>query len=184
MQADFEFTPDDHVAFVTIHNERSPTIRKQRRSLIGVVVFFMWALPALILLTTDKPILETAKAIRPLLVGAFGSVVFLLIFFPYLRWKVTRMTKRMLAEGQNTGLYGPCSLSIEANGLRETKPTGESSRNWSTVERVLVTDTHAFIYTSATEAFVLPRRAFQGTEAFQHFVDELSECGGVVQEIV
>jgi len=179
MKAVFELTPDDLVALTVGHTSRSPTIRRQRYGCLIAAVVLLSALPGLILLTTDDPLLKTAKDIWPLLLG---PVLFVLFVIPYMRWRAAAITRRMLAEGQNSGYYGPCSLSIEPDGLRETKSTGESVRTWSAVEKVLVTDTHAFIYTSAVEAFVLPRRAFHSADAFQEFVNEVSERGGVDQK--
>ncbi len=179
MKADFELSPNDLIAFTTVHNLRSPTIRRQRYGCLIGALLLLSALPGLILLTTDKPVLETVKNIWPLLLG---PVLFVLTVIPYTRWRLASITRRMLAEGQNSGCYGPCSLSIDPDGLRETKSTVESIRCWSAVEKVLVTDTHAFVYTSAIEAFLLPGRAFQAPGAFQQFIDELLERSGVAQE--
>ena len=104
MKADFELTPDDLVAFTRNHNLRSPTIQKQRYGcLIGALALLL-ALPGLILLTTDDPVLETAKAIWPLLLG---PVLFVLFIIPYSRWSLAAITKRMLAEGRNSGKKPP-----------------------------------------------------------------------------
>ena len=91
MKADFEFIPDDLVAFTTVHNLRSPTIRKQRYGCLMGALVLLLALPGLILLTTDDPVLETAKAIWPLLLG---PVLFALFIVPYSRWRIAATTKR------------------------------------------------------------------------------------------
>jgi hypothetical protein len=182
MRIDYEITPEDFVALSTVHCSRSPALRRQGYGFLMVPILGLFALPGLILVTTDEPILETAKNIWPLMLG---PVLFVLFIVPYMRWKVASVastTKRMLAEGQNAGLFGPRTLSIEPEGLRESKSTGDSMRIWSAVEKVLVTDTHAFIYLSAVEAYLLPRRAFKTSDAFQEFVDEVSRCAGVAQQ--
>jgi hypothetical protein len=41
---------------------------------------------------------------------------------------------------------------------------------WSGVERVAATDKHAYIYTSALAAIIVPARAFAGASEFEEFV--------------
>ena len=180
MKADFDFTADDLVAFSTVHNKRSPTARRQRYGCLLVGLAMLLALPALILFTTDKPYVETAAAIWPLLLG---PVLFVLSVTPYMKWKTKRIFEQMVAEGNNSGLFGECSLSIDPDGIREIKSSGETMRSWNGVEKLVVTDEHAFIYTSAIEAFVLPRRAFKNEERFQAFVDEIAKRANVASEL-
>jgi hypothetical protein len=49
----------------------------------------------------------------------------------------------------------------------------KSVTGWDGVERMAITPKHAFIYLSKRTAFVVPARAFQHTEEFQAFVDNL-----------
>jgi hypothetical protein len=176
MKIEFELTLDDLVAFTVVHALRSPTFKRQQLGyFVGGLLLFS-VLPGLILATTEKPVLETARDIWPLLMGPISYLLFMLVI-PIWRKRFEAISKRMLAEGHNSGADGPCSLTIESDGLRETRPAGESLRHWSAVEKVLVTDTHAFVYTSAVEAF-------ESADGFQQFVGELSERAGVVPEVV
>lgn len=187
MKIDFELTLDDLVAFNVVHGLRSPTFQRKGFGCFVGVMLLSSVLPGLILATTEKPVLETARDIWPLLMApAFCLLIPLWwkLLIPLSRKRFGAISKRMLEEGRNSGAYGPCSLTIESGGLRETRPAGESLRRWSAVEKVLVTDTHAFVYTSAVEAFVLPRRAFESSDGFQQFVDALSERAGVSPETI
>lgn len=181
LKADFELAANDLVALTMAHNRRSPAMRRQRYGYLLSGLVILSALPALILLTSDEPPMETAAAIWPLLLG---PVLFVLFFIPYLRWKSKRIIKRLIAEGQNAGRYGACSLAITPDGLREIQAGGETRRSWNTVERLLIADDHAFIFTSAVEAFVLPRRAFATHEGFQTFVNEIAKRADVTREAV
>jgi hypothetical protein len=179
LKADFELAAGDLVALTMAHNRRSPAMRRQRYGYLLGGFAVLSALPALTLLTSDEPAVETAAAIWPLLLG---PVLFVLFFTPYLRWKSRRAIKRLFAEGQNTGRYGACSLAITPDGLREIQASGETRRSWNAVERLLIADDHAFIFTSAVEAFVLPRRAFATRERFQAFVNEIEKRASVTRE--
>jgi hypothetical protein len=179
MTADFELTSDDLVAFVTFCNNRSPTAQRQRIGCAILGFLAVSALPALILLTTARPRLETAFDIWPLLLG---PVLFVLFLRPFFRWSFRRNLRRMFAEGESKGYFGPCSLSIAAEGVVETKSSGESIRKWAAISRIVVTSQHVFIYSSALEAFILPKRAFDDDGDCQEFVRHVTEHASVVPE--
>ena len=65
-------------------------------------------------------------------------------------------------------------------GSNESKPNGQSNRNWSSVERIVVTDRHAFIYTSTIEAFILPKRAFEDETHCQEFIEQVAKQASIV----
>jgi hypothetical protein len=181
MKAEFELTVEDYLELTTVHTARSPTVRRQRRSGLLIGCILLMALPTLVLVTSDKPVGETVRAIWPLLTA---PILFLLTVIPYIRWKTSRMAKRMLLEGGPSGFSGPCSLAIETGGLVETRAAGVTTRHWDSVEKILVTATHVFIYTSAIEAFVLPQRAFTSSEEGRQFVEQVSQRSGVQPEDV
>lgn len=47
------------------------------------------------------------------------------------------------------------------------------------VERVVMTGSHLFAYTSGVEAYIVPRRAFRNESEFATFVNELQKRAGV-----
>ena len=49
--------------------------------------------------------------------------------------------------------------------------------------KIVVTGHHVFIYTSAVEAFILPRRAFDGDDQCQEFIRQVAERASVVPEV-
>jgi hypothetical protein len=89
------------------------------------------------------------------------------------------MSDRLLSEGQNNGFYGECELEAGDQALTETRPSGSTIRNWTSVERVVTTPAHLFVYTSGIEAYVVPRRAFPTESQFKAFVDLISKHSGV-----
>ncbi|MBL7042706.1 MAG: YcxB family protein [Pirellulaceae bacterium] len=164
---------------MTYHNMRSPTVRRFR---IGCGVFgflVLSILPLLVLVTTDGPLLETATAIWPLLLG---PLLFPFILIPLYKSSVRRTAARMVTERESAGAFGSCSLSIGPDGIVETKANGQSIRKWDYVNRLCLTPHHIFVYTSSIEAFILPKRAFEDDRHSREFVDQIAKYAGVTPE--
>ena len=180
MKASYELTRDDLAALIEYHQRSSPALRRQTTGCLVVPFFALAILPGGILLTTDKPVFKTAMDIWPLLLG---PILFLILFtilaIPYIRWRTRQMSNRLLSEGQNKEFYGKCELEAGDVALTETRPSGSTIRNWTSVERIVTTRLHLFVYTSGIEAYVVPRRAFSTEFEFKAFVDTIAKRSGV-----
>jgi hypothetical protein len=172
MKVSYELTTDDMAALVQLHNARSPTVRRQRYGCLLIGFFAMLSLPALIFLSSEKPLLQTATDIWPLLLG---PLLFLMFAIPYLNWRTGNLAKRMYREGRNSGYYGECSIVLEPNGIRESTASGDTVRKWASVEKIVVSRQHLFVYTAGVEAFVVPRRAFATEADFNTFVQQVAD---------
>ena len=179
MKAAYELTRDDLAAFIEFHHRTSPAARRQKIGCLAVAFCALMVLPARILLTADKPLLETAIDIWPLLLG---PLLFAIFAAPYIRWRTRQMSHRLLSEGQNKQFYGRCELAASDDALTETRPSGSTIRNWTSVERIVTTPSHLFVYTSGIEAYVVPRRAFPSDSEFSAFVDAIRKRSGVEVE--
>ena len=176
MKASYNLSSNDLVAFVQFHSAQSPTVRRQRYGCLVIAFLVMLLFPTFILLTNDMPLLETAQNIWPLLLS---PPLFLLVVIPYIKWRSRNLSKRMLEEGRNLGFYGDCTLSLETDGIHESKSSGETVRNWSSVEKIVVAPKHLFIYTSGIEAFVVPRRAFTSDVDFNSYIQQIADQSNV-----
>jgi hypothetical protein len=176
MKATYELMRDDLAAFIEFHQRTSPAARRQKIGCLIVAFCALMILPAAILLTTDKPVLETASDIWPLLLG---PILFGIFSIPYIRWRTRQMSNRLLSEGQNREFHGECELEASDDVLTETRPSGSTTRNWTSVERIVTTPSHLFVYTSGIEAYVVPRRAFSTDSEFNAFVDAVRERSDV-----
>jgi hypothetical protein len=65
---------------------------------------------------------------------------------------------------------GQHHLTLAGDGITDRSSYGESKTAWGDVEQVAVTRDHVFLYTSATAAHVVPRRAFADPAALKQFV--------------
>lgn len=176
MKATYELTRDDLAALMEYHRRSSPAARRQGIGCLAAGLAALMILPAGILLTTDQPVLDTAMDIWPLLTG---PILFAIFAFPYMRWRTRQMSNQLLSEGQNKEFYGECELEVGDDALTETRPSGSTIRNWTSVERVVTTPSHLFVYTSGIEAYVVPRRAFANESDFTAFVDAIGKRSGV-----
>ena len=62
------------------------------------------------------------------------------------------------SEGQNRGLLSRHRVTISPEGVTESGEFGQTSTMWRAVERIAVADEHAYIYTNALAAIIVPRR--------------------------
>ena len=181
MQISYELTPQDLVAFSRYHSFASPTARRQRSGCLIAIVALMLGLPAFILATSNKPLVQTARDIWPLLAG---PVFFVIVMIPYIKWRTASMSSRLVNEGRNAGFYGACTLALGEAGIKEEKESGESTRRWPAVERIVVTPDYVFVYTAGIEAFVIPVRVFRDSDEASAFQQLLADNSGVTPQVL
>jgi hypothetical protein len=174
----YEITAEDLVAFNLYHWRHSPATRRHigRAQLVYPTVWLAAGLFAGWVFryrpSNDPEITRLASLALmlawPLI--ALGAGVWWFFWYPrYYRAKVVQVTRRALAEGKNRASTGLFSLTVSPEGVVEKSDYGQRSYRWEAVERVESTDDHAFLYTAACEAIVIPRRAFLDRPAFERF---------------
>lgn len=80
----------------------------------------------------------------------------------------------MLDEGKNADMLGNQSLTLTEDGIVNVSNFSESKTNWGTVENVVETKEHIFIYISAVMAYIIPIRAFQSINQKNEFISSLN----------
>ena len=175
MEVEIEITADDYKALNHHVVHTSPSLRRQR-VIGGVVIPTVWLLVwVAVVLTRDDPS-KAARALLPLLLG----VLLLPLFCLRTHAKTTRAVDSLLRDGKNAGLLGHRRITLTIEGVCESGEPGESVTRWAVVERIDTTDDHAFLFTSAVSAFIVPKRAFKTNGEFEAFVGmarRLSEEG-------
>lgn len=170
VQAEYDVTPDDLLAWSVCHHNQSPSSRKQSRLVILLAIPLFLFLPGMVFLTSDKPFLETAQAIWPLLMG---PVFFAVLYVLLLQWR-RHSARQILAEGDPSKFLDRRVLALRPDGMHESTSSGSNHRLWTSVERILSTRDHAFVYTSGVEAFIIPRQSFTSTVTFEDFLQEIA----------
>ena len=169
---DFDLEPEDLLSFINYHYVDSPGVRRQRYLLAAMGFGILASLPLMIMLGWHKSIDEMRQNLWPLLLGPVGFLICYPLFY---RWSIRRNCQRIMYEGDRRGYFGPRSLSLETYGVRESTIRGETIRSWASVCGLVTVRQHALIYTSPTEAFVVPKRAFKDDDAFDAFMKQASE---------
>jgi YcxB-like protein len=60
-------------------------------------------------------------------------------------------------------------LAIAPDWFRYANRFAETGHRWNNFDKIAITDSHTFFFTSATGAYLLPRRAFADKEAYFEF---------------
>jgi hypothetical protein len=170
MTIEYEMTKEDLSAFSLYHNRHSPIARRQYlRS--WLVPPFIWLLLFIVIWHLadqgrGKP-LQTFLDLLPL----FSFVPIYLLYFPWAyRRKLRKIVGGMVSEGHNRGLLDHHRVTISPENITDSNELGQTTRAWRGVEKVAVTDEHAFIYIHALAAVTVPRRAFASPLEFDEFV--------------
>lgn len=170
MTAEYEITKDDLSAFNLYHHRHSRTARRQ--------YLRSWFLPAFIWsifcsgiwLLADR---ERGKPFQTFLdlLPLFSGVPIYLLYFPWAyHRKLRQIIAGMVSEGQNRGLFTRHRVTISDEGVSDSSELGQTTTAWRAVERVAAADEHAYIYTNALAAIIVPHRAFTGPTEFDEFV--------------
>jgi hypothetical protein len=189
MEAQYELTVDDLVAFNLSHFRRSPTMR---RIYLTILLLAWISVPAGIAIFLVQSYRAEASPLAadlvPFLItwAVLHSVVFaFLVYRGYRRGASTffataGLARRLIREGDLSSLVGRYKLTISPTSIVEISPRAESTIQMAAVQRIVVADQHAFVYVSPIQAFVIPRRAFPQSVDFEHFIQKLEEFSHVI----
>jgi hypothetical protein len=151
----YQFEPADWIAFSLHYLRNSRTHHRQRlRARFWFLAAFL-ALSLILFFETEK---DRGLVINFSVVGVVG-------FFAYPKVYDDAVMKRMRKYGDdpdNAKWWGRQTVTFSAEGIRICRSTAESRLAWSNVVRLAETPDHLFVYISAAEAIVVPRRSLEG----------------------
>ncbi len=96
-------------------------------------------------------------------------------------WAVARMTRALIAEGENRGVLGKHTLEITPEAVVDTTQYTSSKVLWSAVEGIDTTEEYAFIHTGAKGGHAIPKRVFSDETDFEQFVATAREYHQIAQ---
>ncbi len=170
MTIDYELTKDDFRAFNLHHVRHSPTTRRQYlRAWLSFPVMWLIICTALWYLADRErgTPMKTFIALLPLYSGA----PLYLIYYPWAYRRTLRKTvDGMMSEGRNGGTARKYRVSISPENVTESTDHVQTSTAWRGVEKITTSTLHAYIYTNALAAIIVPRRAFADPSEFEAFV--------------
>ena len=175
MTAEYELAIGDLEAFNLYHQFHSPTAcRHYYRA--WFIPTFVWMLVCIsIWYLADKDRGTPLRTFLDLLPLFSGPPIYLAIFPWWYRRKVRKTVAGMVSEGKNCGLFTLHRVTISPQDITDASEQSQSSTSWRAVERIVAADDHAYIYTNALAAIIVPRRAFAGASEFEEFVRTAKE---------
>jgi hypothetical protein len=165
---EYERTFDDLIKFNLFHIEHSPTIQRQvlLTRILTSILTPIFSLAVIYILDRDKNLPLFAY-----IISLIGGVV-LFFVYPYInRSTIIRRTSRLLSEGSNKAIIGKQQITTSDEGLVCETQAGNSRINWSSIEKVVQNDEYIFLYVGATNAIVIPKRAFPSFQDQSEFLD-------------
>ncbi len=139
MTLHFQMRREDVLAFNREYHAASPTYQRMRtrvRFMLPLVMLCFW----LFALATDG--FNWVSTTLYLAV----SVLWFFLFPARFDRRVQRYTEKFIDEGSFGRSLGPCELTLSESGLHSKSSMGESTFKWSSVDRVLLTDSYLFIF--------------------------------------
>jgi hypothetical protein len=170
MEVEYSLELEDLLAFNDYRNAHSPTFGRQQltvRLAVPIMLAGLWVLLSGIVGGFVGP---SVWIILGLLIGLVGAV-FVFSYPALLRRRIRRLVQRLYMEGQNRGLFTRRRMTITPETVTDATEVSVTTMKWVAVERIVVDQRHAFFYTSAASAFILPKAAFETEEEFQEFVE-------------
>ena len=149
MILNFQIRREDALAFSREYYAASPTYRRTRtrvRFMLPVVMLCLWLFTLAI---SGFDWTGTIIFLGP-------AVLWLFLYPARFDRRVQRYAEKAIDEGSNSKSLGPCALTLSESGLHSKSNTGESTFYWSSVDRVLLTDSHLFIFLAGPIGFPIP----------------------------
>jgi hypothetical protein len=167
MVVEYQPTLEDLLAFNRYHIDHSPSLRRYHMYVrIGTSLLCI-----VVCLVTFYALTQSFQIPLAFYAIAFGLGIFFFFALPSMIWSSTRKRiERMFREGQNKGMTKLTTLSIGQDGMEANNGLSTSKLVWSAIEKMSITDEYIFIYISALNAVVVPKRAFATEGQRQEFI--------------
>src|SRR5262245_13002634 len=166
VKVEYTLTPEDYAAAVHERVQNSPG--KPRWAQYGSMAAIFPALLSLLSLgamLVAQGVPWPVAAGVPLLGLLLGVLCFVLLPPLIFRRSMAGIFRRARIPATSM------SLEVRPEGLAVTTGTTASLTIWEGIDRIVVSDTHAFFYRNNVAAHILPRRVFADERAFEEFVE-------------
>lgn len=170
--AEFTLTGDDYEAYLRYFYQHTRQGRRHMRRLyaFGVALFLLF-----VGLEYDHPKFGIA---HPAYFVAYLMISAALLGGAY--WYCITRLWPMLAQGavkrsQQKGMFTETRIDVQEQGLAIRTPMGEGSLQWAHVNEVAENDGYIFLFTGGINAFIIPKRGFDGEGAAEAAVAAIQE---------
>ena len=151
MKIEFDFDIDDWMAFQKYYILNSKQVKRSKifTTLLLPVIFSIFSLIDII-----NGNFSPARLV-------FYGIIFLLWIFINPKWmnrKMLKQVKKMINEGDNSGIFGKHEIDFEEDRIIWKNPESEEKVKWSGVKKLGETDNYYFLYVTAVSAIIIPKQ--------------------------
>jgi hypothetical protein len=175
MTLTYKLELEDWLAFNRFYRQTSPILQKQMRTGKNMYTLMLMSL-----------MFSTALALQQRVdIVALGStLIFGLIMHVWIGQSsdknADKSARQIYESGQNKTLREPVTLTIGPNFIETVSALSESKMKWPLVEKIAAPTDYIFIYISASNALIIPKRAFNSEEQRQQCIELLQRYHAVV----
>jgi len=169
MIIEYEISIDDIMDFNSYHYSNSPSLRR-------TILINRWVFPLLLglclIVVIESLDLHGLALGLPWLIWLIFTIFWVVFLGPrYMLGQMKKQIVKMYAEGKRGSYLRKHRLSITPEAVLDSTDYGDSKTYWKSVEKILSADRHLFIYTSATAAHIIPKRAFPDESKYREFIE-------------
>jgi hypothetical protein len=158
-------TPEDHVAFFDQHNRGVWRGWLTWAAIYGIAYLGLAVYVGVTFILGEGGI--SAWFLVPATVLGFLGAVLPLLLFRLLRWDFGAKARRVLR--RNPDGVAEIRVALTPEGVGYDDASGYGLRRWPWIRKVVATRDHVFIYLTAGNAFMVPRRDCTSDEEFSEF---------------
>ncbi|MHB1460188.1 MAG: YcxB family protein [Armatimonadota bacterium] len=166
MTIEYELTMQDYIDYSLYHYHHSASVKRNLLS-SRMTVPVMLLLIALLLSHRSKTPDPYGYTMAIII-----SVLWV-VFYPRYWDRVQHQNIiKMVSEGKNDGMFRHHQFTVTSEGLVDETKIGEYRNN--TIDRIVESDKHIFIYISSLNAYIVPKRVFKSAAEQQVFLEIVS----------
>jgi hypothetical protein len=184
VRIEHEATLEDYVEFNLCY-QRSIGISQVLRLMVPVLG--MIAVLGMLLVAVVQLIVSPQGADFDNVTAVFSATVVAVVMVPLLialiwfdptKWIVAPFYRWFVSRGDTTALFGPHVLTITAEHLIEQGPKADHRFAVSSVQRIVLSPRHIFLFLSTLQGIVIPRCALASEQDAQALVALLERLTG------
>lgn len=150
MVIEFDFEMKDWIEFQKYYLKTSKQFNRSKIIITAIVPLIFCILLVLKLIRNDLSLIEVA-------VFVIISVLWIMLYPKRFYNKVLDKARKMLEEGDNSGIFGRHKVTLTDEGIIHTEPESEQNIKWSGIKKLAESDEYYFLYNTPVSAIIIPK---------------------------
>ena len=151
MELEFEFEIADWMELQKNYLKNSKHFKRTKN-----IVLFM--LPVVFSFLIFSDVLRNKFSFISIVIYGFASLLWILFYSKYLEKRALAKTRKMIEEGDNTGIIGKHKIILQEDGITHIEPESEKRIKWSGIKRLEENNDYYFLYNTTVSAIIIPKR--------------------------